>query len=192
MDAPVEKRASVAANPLVQLGIEFLPLVVFFVANRLLGIFGATAVFIAATFVAVAVCWLLLRRVSPILLFNAVLVAVFGGLTLVLHDSLFIKIKPTVDYAMFAGVLAFGLLTKRLFLRNALGMAFPDLGERAWRVLTRNWAIFFTVMAAANELVWRSMPTDTWVTYRVWVPTSATLACAMLHVPYLIRADLRD
>jgi intracellular septation protein len=187
--APPKKRSGRVANPLIQLGLEFLPLVAFFVANRRLGIFGATAVFIAATFVAVAACWLLLRRVSPILLFNAALVAVFGGLTLVLHDSVFIKVKPTIDYAMFAGVLAFGLRSDRLFLRNALGMAFPDLGERAWRVLTCNWAIFFAVMAVANELVWRTASTDIWVIYRVWVPTGATLSCAILHVPYLLRAD---
>lgn len=186
---PVRKLTSRTTNPLFQLSIEFLPLAAFFIANRFLGIFGATAVFVAATFLAVAACWLLLRRLSPVLLFNAALVTVFGGLTLVLHDAVFIKVKPTVDYAMFAGVLAFGLLTNRLFLRSALGMAFPDLAERAWRILTRNWTVFFAMMALANELVWRNVPTDTWVAYRVWVPTTATLVCALLHIPYLVRAD---
>lgn len=176
-------------NALVLLAIEFLPLLAFFVANQPLGIFVATGVFMGATAVCLILSVLLARRVSPILLFNAVLVAVFGGLTLVLHDSVFIKVKPTVDYAMFGAVLLFGLFTDRLFLRNALGMTFSELGTRQWRVLTRNWAMFFMGMAIANEVAWRTVSTDNWVAFRTWVPMLATSLFGLAHVPYLLASE---
>jgi intracellular septation protein len=176
-------------DDLMVMALEFLPLVVFFVMNRLSGIYQATAVFMVATAICVGVSIWLTRAVSPLLVFNTAMVAVFGGLTLVLHDSLFVKLKPTVDYAMFASVLLFGLAKDRLFLKTALGITFPGLHDLAWRVITRNWALFFFAMAIANEVVWRSTDTDTWVTYRVWVPPASTLLFGLIHIPYLMRDE---
>lgn len=176
-------------NDLVAMALEFFPLVVFFVTNRLSGIYQATAVFMVATAICVAVSFWLTRAISPLLIFNTAMVAAFGGLTLALHNSLFVKLKPTVDYAMFASVLLFGLAKNRLFLKTTLGFTFPDLHDRAWRIITRNWALFFLAMAIANEVVWRATGTDTWVAYRVWVPPAVTLLFGLLHIPYLLRND---
>lgn len=102
------------------------------------------------------------RKVSPMPLVTGGLVLIFGGLTLWLSNDIFIKIKPTILYAMFAGVLLGGLLFSRLFIKLLLGQTLR-LPETAWRTLTWRWALFFIALAVLNEVVWRNVSTNTWV-----------------------------
>jgi intracellular septation protein len=176
-------------NNALTLILEFLPLILFYVANGYGGIFYATAIFVIATLVCISTSLWLTRSLSALLIFNTVMVLVFGGLTLALHDALFVKLKPTVDYVMFSAVLLFGLARDRLFLKSALSFTFPGLHDLTWRTITRNWAVFFACMAVLNEVVWRSTATDTWVTYRVWFPPIATLLIGVAHIPYLLKEE---
>jgi intracellular septation protein len=129
-------------------------------------------------------------RISPMLWFSGVMVLGFGGLTIWLHDDTFIKIKPTIYYAMVAAILLFGLVTKRPTLKLVLGAAYPGLSERGWALLSRNWALFFVVMAAANEAVWRSTSTDFWLGYKLWGALPATLLFAAANIPMLMKHGL--
>jgi intracellular septation protein len=176
---------------LARLLIDLGPLVVFFAANALRGIFVATGAFMAAIVVAMLVSKLRYRRISPILWFSAVMVLILGGITLYLHNETFIKIKPTIYYAMIASVLTFGLLTGRNFLKLLLGAAYPGLDEKGWRLLARNWAIFFAVMAVANELVWRNSSTAFWIGAKLWGFLPATFLFAIANVPMLMRHGLQ-
>lgn len=179
-------------RPLLSLAIDFAPLLVFFLANRIGGIFVATAAFMVATIAAAMVSRVLTGQVSMLLAFNSVMILIFGGLTLWLHDQLFIKIKPTIDYGLFAGILFFSVLNKRPMLEPVFGAMFPDLGGRGWLVLTRNWAFFFLAMALVNELLWRSVSTDLWVTLRTWGMPLLTLGFGVAHIPYLTRPAGED
>lgn len=182
MSAPA-KEPGTAARLLIDLG----PLLVFFAANALRGIFTATAAFMAAIVVAIVVSLVRYRRVSPILWFSALMVLILGGLTLWLHKEWFIKIKPTIYYTMVATLLGFGLATGRNYLKMLLGAAYPGLSERGWQLLTRNWAIFFAVMAVLNELVWRTTTTSFWIGFKLWGFLPATFLFALANVPMLMR-----
>lgn len=175
-----------------RLGIDFGPLLTFFLVNWASGIFAATAAFMLATAVAMLVSRWKLGRISPMLWFSGGLVLVFGGLTLWLHSETFIKLKPTMVYSMFAAVLFFGLWTGRPTLKLVLATAYPGIDELGWRKLTRNWAWFFVGMAVLNELVWRNVSTDSWVAFKVWGVMPLSILFALAQTPILMRHGLKS
>jgi intracellular septation protein len=129
---------------------DFIPLVAFFVAYRFGGIYVATGVLLAATAVQVLVQWLRTRKVSPMLLISAGLAAVFGGLTLIIHDQLFIMWKPTVLYLLFAVALAASQwFTDKPVVQRMLGAQFTA-DARTWRIANATWAVFFVALAGVN------------------------------------------
>lgn len=176
--------------------IDIGPLFVFFLVNFFapvpgpLKIFVATGAFMAAMMAALLYSALRFRHVSPILLFSGVMVIVLGGLTIWLHNETFIKVKPTIYYALVSGLLTFGLATGRNLLKSVLGAAYPGLSELGWRKLSRNWAIFFAVMAVVNEAVWRNSSTDFWIAFKIWGAIPVTLLFAAANVPMLLRHGL--
>ena len=176
--------------------IDVGPLLVFFIANFLapvpgpLKVFVATGAFMAAMVAALCFAAVRYRYVSPLLLFSAVMVLVLGGLTIWLHDETFIKVKPTIYYTLVAALLTFGLATGRSLLKMVLGSAYPGLDDDGWRKLTRNWAVFFAIMAVINEAVWRNSTTDFWIAFKLWGAVPATLLFAVANVPMLMRHGL--
>ena len=180
------------------LAIDYGPLLLFFLTNflapvpSLVRIFYATGVFMVAMIVAMLVSQIRYRSISPMLWFSGIMVVIFGGLTLWLHDETFIKIKPTIYYATIAGLLLFGVKTGRNLLKIVLGSAYPGLRERGWILLTRNWIGYFVFMAILNEIVWRTTTTDTWVAFKLWVFLPATFIFAAANVPMLLRHGLGD
>jgi len=178
--------------------IDIGPLLVFFLVNFFapvpgaLKIFVATGAFMAAMMAALVYSAIRFRTVSPLLLFSGVMVVILGGLTIWLHNETFIKVKPTIYYALVAALLAFGLATGKPLLKSVLGSSYPGLDEEGWRKLTRNWAIFFAVMAVVNEAVWRNSTTDFWIGFKLWGAIPATLLFAAANVPMLLRHGLAE
>jgi len=186
--------ATTARTPLpagMKLALDFGPLLIFFVANKFGGVFTATAAFMAATALAMAVSWWKTRHIPPMLIFTGLIVAVFGGLTLWLQDESFIKLKPTLIYGMFSAILFFGLATKRPYLKLVLGEALPALDDTGWRKLTRNWALFFLALVFANEAARQLLSTDDWVNFKVWGVTAATMVFALAQAPILARHGVK-
>lgn len=175
----------------LKLALDFGPLLVFFAANKFGGVFMATAAFMAATALAMAVSWVKTRHIPPMLIFTGVIVMVFGGLTLWLQDENFIKLKPTMIYAMFASILGFGLLTKRPYLKLVLGEALPTLTDTGWTRLTRNWALFFVALMLANEVARQTLTTDQWVNFKVWGVTVVTMLFAVAQAPLLAKYSVK-
>ncbi|MCY7398701.1 MAG: septation protein A [Sphingomonas bacterium] len=174
----------------MRLLLDIGPLILFFIANAKFGIYSATAAFIVAILAAMVVSLALTRRVSALQLFSAVMVIVMGGLTLYFHNETFIKIKPTIYYAFVAAILGYGLLANKPILKSVLGSAYPGLDAAGWATLTRNWALFFAVMAVVNEAVWRNSSTDFWIGFKLWGAMPATLLFALANVPMLMRHGL--
>ena len=174
-----------------KLAIDFGPLLVFFAAYSRFDVFVGTAAFMGATAIAMAAAWALTRHIPAMTWFSAVLVGVFGGLTLWLHDETFIKIKPTVVFLIFAAILFFGLFRKRNYMKAILGSAFEGLSERGWEILAWRWAFFFLALAGLNEIFWRFFPTDIWLHFKLWGDTLLTFAFAIAQAPMLIRHGLK-
>jgi intracellular septation protein len=166
--------------------LDLGPLMVFFAGFKALGIFGATGLFMAAVLVALALDYYWERRFSPMPLFTAVLVLIFGGLTLYLQNEIFIKIKLTVVYAFFGATLLGGLAFNRLLIKYAFGQAF-ELTETGWRRLTWRWGLFFFALAALNEAVWRTTSTETWVSFKVWGVTPLIFLFALSQTPFIMK-----
>lgn len=193
-------------NPWLKIGLELGPLLLFFLANARgeqaaemwpaiasLGgpIFFATAVFIVATVVSLGVSYALTRRLPLMPFVTAIVVVVFGGITLWLHDETFIKIKPTIIYVLFGGVLFGGLA----FGKSLLGYVFDSvfkLTDEGWRKLTVRWALFFLVLAVLNEVVWRTVSTDMWVNFKVFAILPITFVFAMAQMPLINRYSLAE
>ena len=182
------------AGPFLRLALDLGPLAVYFVAYSLSArnIFVATGIFMAATAAAMVFSLVRFGKISPMQIFSSLMVLILGGLTIWLHQDWIIKVKPTLYYLMVSGILWFGLWTGRPTLKLALGTAYPGLDERGWVLLSRNWAIFFIGMAAANELVWRNSTTDFWIGYKLWGAVPATMAFALANVPMLLKHGLGE
>ena len=171
---------------IIKIALELGPLVVFFVANGRADIFAATAWFMGAMVVSLALSWLILRRVAVMPLVTGVVVLVFGGLTLWLQDDTFIKMKPTITNVLFGTVLLGGLLFGQSLLKYVFGDVYK-LKPQGWLVLTIRWGIFFFVLAALNEIIWRTFDTNTWVAFKVWGIMPLTIVFSMFQLPVLTK-----
>jgi intracellular septation protein len=169
---------------LLKLAVEVGPLLVFFLVNARAGIFWGTGVFMGATLASLIASRILFGRIPVMPLVSGACVIVFGGLTLWLQDDHFIKIKPTIVNALFAGALFFGLLANQPLLRIVFGEVFR-LTDEGWRKLTLRWACFFMFLAVLNEIMWRSFSTDTWVNFKVFAVMPLTMAFAVAQVGLL-------
>ena len=172
--------------------LDLGPLVVFFATNYITGDFMlAVGLLVAATVVALAAGWMLERRISMMALFGCVAVAFFGGLSLYFDNELFIKIKPTVLTVLLAAVIAGG----RLLGRNPLGLLMGTqlrMRDAGWRALSWLWVAMFLTTALANEIAWRSLGTDDWVTFKVFGITAISLLFAVLSVPVMTKHQIED
>ena len=173
-------------NPGLKLALDFGPLVAFFAANARFGIFIATATLMVAMVPAVCVPYWLTRRVPVMPIVTAIAVLVFGTLTLVLQDELFIKLKPTIIYLLFGSILMGGLMFGKPLLGMLLDSVF-HLTEEGWRRLTLRWALFFFALAGLNEVVWRTQTTDFWVSFKVFGVLPLTILFGALQYPLLTR-----
>jgi len=173
-------------HPLFKLATELGPLLVFFVVNAKVNLFAATGAFMVAIVAALIASYVVTRHVPLMALVTCVIVLVFGTLTLVLHDETFIKIKPTIIYALFAGVLCGGLLFGRSFIAIMFDQMF-NLTPTGWRILTFRWALFFAGMAVLNEIVWRTQSTNFWVGFKAIGVTSLTALFAIAQMSLIKR-----
>ena len=173
-------------SQLRRLVLDLGPLLIFFAGFKFLGIFGATAVFMVAVVTALALDYLLEKRLSPMPLFTAILVLIFGGLTLYLQNAVFLKIKVTILYGFFGATLLGGLAFNRLFIKYVFAQAF-ELTETGWRQLTWRWGFFFLALAVANELVWRHTTTAQWVSFKVWGIVPLIFLFAMSQTPFILK-----
>ena len=169
----------------LKLGLELGPVLLFFVAygrikDRTFDIAGtaydgfiiATALFIPVILIATGILWWLTGKLSRMQVMTAILVVVFGGMGIWFNDESFFKMKPTILYALFAGILGFGLLRGESYLQYVMDEAVP-LKREGWMIFTRRLALFFAGLAVLNEAVWRTMSTDAWVNFKTFGLTFA-------------------
>lgn len=186
-------------SPLLKLALELGPLGIFFLFNsrgeqiaesfpvlKAVGepIFLATAAFMVAITISLVASLSLTKRLPIMPLVSGVVVIVFGALTLWLHDELFIKLKPTIVNSLFGAILLGGLFFGKALLGYVFDSAFK-LTDEGWRKLTFRWGVFFFVLAAINEIVWRSFSTDFWVSFKVFGVMPITLIFTLTQLPLI-------
>src|SRR3982074_3461336 len=171
-------------HPLFKLATELGPLIVFFIANAKFNLFVATGAFMVAVVAAMIASYVVTRHVPMMALVTAVVVIVFGTLTLVLHDEPFIKVKPPIVYVLFAEILGGGLLFGRSFIAIMFDQMF-NLTAQGWRILTMRWAMWFFAMALLNEIIWRTQSTDFWVAFKAFGMVPLTMLFAVTQMPLI-------
>lgn len=185
--APARRTESAWLKPVTDYG----PLAVFFGVYLKFGLMPATGALIAATGVALIVSLAIARRVPVMAVITAMVVGIFGGLTLWFDDEIFIKMKPTIVQTILATVLLGGLAFGRPLLKPVMGTAW-SMDDIGWRKLTLRFALFFLAMAVLNEIVWRTQSTDVWVTFKVFGILGLTIAFSLAQMPLLQRHRLPD
>lgn len=170
----------------VKLLVELGPLLAFFVANWLGGPFWATGMVMAATAVSLAVSWMLTRKLAVMPLVTAAFVAVFGALTFVFHDEVFIQVKVTLINAMFAAGLLVGLMFGRSYVKLIMESAIT-MPDPAWRILSLRWGLFFAAMAVLNEVLRQVLTWDQWVAFKTFGLLALTLVFAVANAPFMAR-----
>jgi len=177
--------------PGLKILVEAGPLVAFFIANAKAGIFWATGVYMVAAAVALAVSWAMTRRLAIVPIATLGFVLVFGALTLWLNDDVFIKMKVTLINALFGVTLLGGLAFGRSLLKPVFGEAM-NLTPEGWKALTLRWGLFFLGVAVLNEIVWRSVSTDTWVDFKVFGILPLTMVFALAQIPLMQRHMIEE
>jgi intracellular septation protein len=175
-------------NPIVKLGLELGPIILFFIGyarlkDRVFNIGGTdyegfivvTAMFIPLILISTGLLWALSGKLSRMQVFTAILVVVFGGLGIWFNDERFFKMKPTILYLAFGGILGVGLLQGKSYLSNLMGDLLP-MSQEGWMIFTRRITMFFFGLAFANEAVWRLMSTETWVSFKTFLLPVALFA----------------
>jgi intracellular septation protein len=178
-------------NPIVKLALELGPIILFFIAYTKMkentytimdrdygGFIVVTAIFIPVLLIATGVLWALTGKLSKMQLMTAILVVVFGGLSVWFNDERFFKMKPTMIYLFFGGSLGFGLMRGQSYLKTMMEGAMP-LNDQGWMVLTKRICFFFLTLAVVNEVVWRTMSTDAWVNFKTFGLTAAVFVFFM-------------
>jgi len=193
---PEDKPASTSARPAgpgwLGAAIDYGPLVVFFAAYEIAGLMPATVAVMAATAIALVAGWLVTRRFAFMPALTLVVVGVLGGLTLYLNDPDFIKMKPTIVYLLFAGIIGAELASGRPLLGRAMTAAMPPMSEAGKRLLLLRFLLFFLAMAAINEVVRRTVSTDHWVLWKVFGGIGGTFLFSLAQIPLIQRYKLPE
>jgi intracellular septation protein len=181
-----ERHLSPGQRTLIDLG----PLIVFFCANYIYGIMVGTAALMFATVIVICITFFVERSIPPMPTVTCVLVMIFGGLTLYFDNEIFIKIKPTIVNVLFASALAIGLLLKRNFLKPLLSRVM-QLTDDGWKIMSKLWIIMFISLAIINEALWRTVDTDTWVTFKAFGIPVIVLIFGIFMTPILQKHQLK-
>jgi len=192
-------------NPGLKLALELGPVILYFLAYRYFqdrpvvlggteygGIVVATAVFVPLMLLSLGISWVLTRHLPRMAVFTAIVVVLFGGLTVWLNDETFTKMRPTVVYGLFAAILAIGLWVQgRSYIQYLMGQMMP-MEERGWQIFTRNWVIFFVFMSVFNEFVWRVLGDDAWIWLDTFGQMILTFGFIATQIPVLKAHAIED
>ncbi len=187
----------------LNLVVDYGPVIVFFAVYKyfspadrensvgeVLAVIKGTVSFMVAAVIALLVSKWKLGKVSPMLWLSTLLIVGFGGLTVLLHDPIWIQVKPTAIYLLFGVTLLVGVWRGKALLKVLLEAAFEGLNDEGWMKLSRNWGYFFLVLAAVNEGLRHWLSFGDWIAAKLWVFLPATFLFTFVQIPMLMRHGL--
>lgn len=186
----------------LNIAIDYGPLLIFFVVYRwfrpedsnavgeVLAVVKGTGAFIVAALVALVVSKWKLGHVTPMLMLSTALIVFFGGLTIFFQDPVFVQVKPTIIYALFAAALLIGWWRGKALLKYLLGAAFEGLSDRGWMTLSRNWGLYFVFLAMLNEVLRAALPFENWLAAKFWLFMPLSFAFTFFQLPMMLREGL--
>ncbi|MDC0864602.1 septation protein IspZ [Rickettsiaceae bacterium] len=166
---------------------EIMPLVAFFIGYKMGGILNATLYMVVASVIAMVITYFYERKINKINLISTILLIMSAGLTLFSGNLIFIKMKPTILYCLFAITFLITNFKWKPAIQYALGSAIKFKDEKCWYVLNTRFMFFFLLMAFLNELVWRNFDENVWVNFKVFGAMPITLVFTMLQIPFIIK-----
>ena len=191
-------------NPIVKMVLEFGPIILFFIGfsrfkdqvfviggTEYSGFIVMTAAFVPLLIATTAILWALTGKLSKMQLATVVLVIVFGGMSVYFNDERFFKMKPTMIYLLFAGILGVGLARGQSYLKVVMEEALP-LQPAGWMILTQRFCGFFAALAVANEVIWRNFSTETWVTFKTFGLTAALFLFFIMQAKLIERYSITE
>ena len=189
----------------VNLLVDYGPLLVFFLTYRwfkpaddksqlgeIFAVTRGTLAFMVAALIALVVSKVRLGKVSPMLWLSTALIVGFGGLTVFLGDPFWVQVKPTAIYLLFSAALFIGLWRGKALLRLLLETAFEGLSAEGWRLLSRNWAWFFLVLAALNEVLRHALTFESWLAAKLWLFLPLSFLFTFVQIPMLLRHGMAE
>ncbi|MEE1877494.1 inner membrane-spanning protein YciB [Altererythrobacter litoralis] len=197
-----EKETKKAGSSWINVAVDYGPLLVFLGVYRwfapeqaepigeLAAVIKGTMAFMVAAVVALAVSKWRLGKVSPMLWFSTALIVGFGALTVFFGDPVFVQLKPTIIYTVFGVALLVGVWRKRALLQILLEAAFEGLSQEGWLKLSRNWGVFFLLLALLNEGMRANMTFEGWLWAKLWVFLPLTLLFTFSQIPMLLKHGL--
>ena len=179
-------------NSFIKLFIDIGPLAVFFIYYKVSGdLIDAILPLMLATIISVVISYILEKRIPIMPTLGAGIVVIFGGLTIIFDNKIFIFMKPTIINIIFAAILYGGIILKKPLLKYLLGSALK-LEEEGWAILTQRWAAFFIALAVLNEIVWRTMSEEFWVSFKVFGILPITFIFTMTQFPLIKKYQVED
>ena len=179
-------------NSFIKLFIDIGPLAVFFIYYKFSGdLIEAILPLMLATIISVVISYILEKRIPIMPTLGAGIVIIFGGLTIIFDNKIFIFMKPTIINIIFAAILYGGIILKKPLLKYLLGSAL-ELEEEGWTILTQRWAAFFIALAILNEIVWRTQSTDLWVNFKVFGILPITFIFTITQFPLIKKYQVED
>ncbi len=179
-------------NSFIKLFIDIGPLAVFFIYYKISGdLIEAILPLMLATVISVVISYILEKKIPIMPTLGAGIVVIFGGLTILFDNKIFIFMKPTIINIIFAAILYGGIIVKKPLLKYLLGSALK-LEEEGWAILTQRWIAFFIALAVLNEIVWRNMSEDFWVSFKVFGILPITFIFTMTQFPLIKKYQVED
>jgi intracellular septation protein len=202
-EAPTLKAPQKPKSGMLHLLVDYGPIVVFFVVYKMfspadredavsevLAVIKGTGAFMVAAMIALIVSKWKFGRISPMLWLSTALIVFFGALTILLQDKFYIQIKPTAIYLLFGGALLIGVMRGKALLKILLEAAFEGLNDHGWLILSRNWGVFFLLLAAINEGFRHSLTFGGWLQAKLYVFLPLSFLFTFAHMPMLLRNGL--
>lgn len=169
---------------------DYFPLIIFLVVYKFSSapdpLIPATLYLLVSSFLALIVAYFLTGKIAKVPLISAIILGIFGGLTLLSGNDLFIKMKPTLINLFFAVFLFGGYFMKKPLIKNLFGEAFK-MEDKAWLTLSWRWAWFFVFLALLNEFIWRNFATDFWVNFKVFGVFPISMIFTISQVPFIVK-----
>jgi intracellular septation protein len=176
---------------MLKLFVEFGPIIVFFATYKYSDIFAATLLMLIVTGLGLIVSYMIDKKISMPLLISGVVLLSTGGVTLISGDPMFIKMKPTIVYLIFSGILFFGVFRKIGFAKFVFAAAMK-MRDEAWIVISTRFAFFFLFMAVLNELVWRNYSEQFWVNFKVFGFAPIVFIFILAQLPFIMKNQIKD